>query len=1227
MKAEYKPSGDQPKAIEGLVRGLNEGMKKQTLLGVTGSGKSLVADTPMFVKKNNKMLVEPIGKCIDDFFDAHPQRIVKKNDTMVIELSRDDDSIEAYSFDPLTKKVSWKKVTQLVRHESPRTLFHVETTCGRTVTVTGDHNFFVLREGYLQLVETDTIQSGDYIPLPLRIPAPKQPLKALHLLDFVDSKKKRYISVPAFPVLWKKHQKTLRRFLSPAQLHHVLVTSGRMNETLFLTLIKRFPSLAKGATFGGKIKKYQVPFRYPVTNDLLQLLGYYIAEGHAEKTYVTISAGDKEVVNDITRITYVLGLRCHYRPGTYDYQVNSSLWSSLFAIWCGSHSYNKRLPSFWTQLSNTQLGVLLRAYFSGDGGVNGRQVTCATISHTLASDIVYALLRFGIVARTSKRTAKIPNKNITREYWQVSIAGKQSLETFAKEIGFSIDRKTVKLQSIISSVYNTNVDLIPLQDRLKNFRTTFGFSQKMLARACGVERSFISLIEHGKRLPSRLTFQKMISYLGADKSLTQDQECRKEVIDMKSYLGLYWTKIKKITKVRGETYVYDIAVEDHETFLAGYGGLFVHNTFTVANAIAETNRPTLVIAHNKTLAAQLCNEFREFFPDNAVEYFVSYYDYYQPEAYMPHSDTYIEKEAQINEEIDRLRHACTQALLSRRDVIIVASVSAIYGLGSPKEYEKIVVHLRKGEDLDRRGLTEQLIGLQFERTTADLKRGSFRLQGQVFEIMPVNDEKIYRFEISNRIDRIEYVDPVTRKVIREVEDAWFFPAKHYVAGPEARERAFTSIKEELQQQLDAFQKKGKVLEYERLKRRVAYDLEMIKNIGFCNGIENYSRHFDGRNPGEPPFTLLDYFYECSPDFLTVIDESHVTVPQIRGMYAGDRARKDTLVEHGFRLPSARDNRPLQYDEFEKRVAQTIYVSATPTEFELKESEQVVEQIVRPTGLVDPEVLIRPVTGNAEHKSQVEDVIERIQERVAKGERALVTTLTKKMAEDLSEHLRTTGLKVKYLHSDIDTLERVQILMALRTGEVEVIVGVNLLREGLDLPEVSLVAILDADKEGFLRSETSLIQTIGRAARNVNGLVVLYADHMTGSIERALKETSRRREIQLAYNEKHGITPKTIQKRIRNILEEFGISADAISEKKMGRGKRRGHSIADLDTMGDARPLKEILKEKEEQMREAAQKLEFELAALLRDEIRELRAKDSAGSTAKAGRARTKKKKV
>jgi excinuclease ABC subunit B len=622
-------------------------------------------------------------------------------------------------------------------------------------------------------------------------------------------------------------------------------------------------------------------------------------------------------------------------------------------------------------------------------------------------------------------------------------------------------------------------------------------------------------------------------------------------------------------------------------------------TFTIANAIAHIQRPTLVISHNKTLAAQLCNEFREFFPDNAVEYFVSYYDYYQPETYIAATDTYIEKEAQINEEIDRLRHACTQALMSRSDVIIVASVSCIYGLGSPEEYEQTVYHLEEGQKISRLELARKLIELQFERTNADLFLGLFRLHGQVLELMPVNEKVIYRFSISEKIDSIEKIDPITKKRIGAVKEIFLFPAKHYLINENRKQEAIKSIREELKERLQFFEKENKPLERERLERRVNYDLEMIENIGYCQGIENYSRHFDGRKSGEPPFTLLDYFKKASEEFLVVIDESHVTIPQIGGMYAGDFSRKKALIENGFRLPSAYDNRPLRYDEFEERAKRVIYVSATPGQKELKESAQIVEQIVRPTGLVDPEVVICPITEGGGKKSQIEDLIQRIKERIKQNERTLVTTLTKRMAEDLADYLEKEKIKVKYLHSDIKTLDRVEIITDLRKGNIDVIVGVNLLREGLDMPEVSLVAILDADKEGFLRNETSLIQTIGRAARNINGQVILYADKITDSIKKAVEETERRRQIQLDYNQKNGITPKTIEKEIKNILEQFGLENRSLYDKK------HCQKILEIDLTGDARPLEEIIKDKKQKMKEAAESLEFELAAILRDEIKEL----------------------
>ncbi|MDD4661665.1 MAG: excinuclease ABC subunit UvrB [Candidatus Pacebacteria bacterium] len=617
-------------------------------------------------------------------------------------------------------------------------------------------------------------------------------------------------------------------------------------------------------------------------------------------------------------------------------------------------------------------------------------------------------------------------------------------------------------------------------------------------------------------------------------------------------------------------------------------------TFTIANVINESKKPTLVISHNKTLAAQLCNEFREFFPDNAVEYFVSYYDYFQPESYLPHTDTYIEKEAQINDEIDRLRHASTQALLTRKDVVIVSSVSAIYGLGSPKEYEKIIFTFKKGDKIKHKELAKKLIEIHFERVATELKRGTFRLRGQVLEVMPVNEKVIYRFIISDEIEKIEVIDYLTRDLLEEIEMVNIFPATHYIINEEEKVSAVESIRKELEERLKYFKKEKKLVEYERLKKRVNYDLEMIENIGYCQGIENYSAHFDKRSSGEPPFTLLDYFKNTQEDFLIVIDESHVTLPQIRAMYNGDKARKKALIDNGFRLPSAYDNRPLKYSEFDDLIKNVIYVSATPAQEEMLSSENIVEQIVRPTGLIDPKIEIRPIVSSSSNLSQIDDLIKEIEKQVEKGEKTLVTTLSKRMAEDLTSFLEDKKFKVKYLHSDIKTLDRVGIITDLRKGLIDIIVGVNLIREGLDIPEVSLVAILDADKEGFLRNETSLIQTIGRAARNENGKVILYADNITESISKAISETERRREVQLKYNKDNNITPKTIKKAITNILDQFNL--DKSREKKQ---------LVKLDLLGDSRKLKEILKEKKKQMAEAAEKLEFELAALLRDEVKEL----------------------
>lgn len=626
----------------------------------------------------------------------------------------------------------------------------------------------------------------------------------------------------------------------------------------------------------------------------------------------------------------------------------------------------------------------------------------------------------------------------------------------------------------------------------------------------------------------------------------------------------------------------------HQTLLGATG---TGKTFTIAQTIAKLNRPTLVIAHNKTLAAQLCSEFKEFFPNNAVSYFVSYYDYYQPEAYIPSSDTYIEKDSSINDEIDKLRHSATSSLFERRDVIIVASVSCIYGLGSPKEYGSLVLSLRVGMEKPRNEILSKLVDIQYQRNDINFVRGTFRVRGDVIEIFPASrDEHAVRVELfGDEIERITEIDVLTGELVGEREHIAIFPASHFVTQEETMKVALKNIEKELEERLEELRANGKLLEAQRLEQRTRYDIEMMSEMGFCSGIENYSGPLTFRERGATPYTLLDYFPD---DMLVVIDESHVTLPQIRAMYNGDRARKEVLVEHGFRLPSALDNRPLRFEEFEEKVGQIIYVSATPGPYELEHCPTMIEQIIRPTGLLDPVVEIRPTKG------QIDDLIGEIRDRIAKDERVLVTTLTKKMAEDLTDYLKEIGIKVRYLHSDVKTLERMAILRDLRLGTFHVLIGINLLREGLDLPEVSLVAILDADKEGFLRAERSLIQTIGRAARNSEGHVIMYADKVTDSMDKAMKETERRRTIQIAYNEKHGITPQTIRKKVRDVIEATKVAeqkADYLTDAAKQKMSKKDRAL--------------MIERLEAEMKEAAKNLQFERAAELRDALLELRAQD------------------
>lgn len=626
-----------------------------------------------------------------------------------------------------------------------------------------------------------------------------------------------------------------------------------------------------------------------------------------------------------------------------------------------------------------------------------------------------------------------------------------------------------------------------------------------------------------------------------------------------------------------------------ERFLTLKGVTGSGKTFTMANVIERVQKPTLVLAHNKTLAAQLCSEFKEFFPNNCVEYFVSYYDYYQPEAYVPHTDTYIEKDAQINEEIDKLRHSATAALFERKDVIIVASVSCIYGLGDPEDYRDLVLSLRKGMIKDRDEVLRKLVDIQYMRNDINFVRGTFRVRGDVLEIFPAaSSDKAIRVDFfGDEIERILEFDSLTGNVVGERQHVFIYPASHYATTNEKLQKAIVSIEEELQQRVKELREQDKILEAQRLLQRTNFDIEMMQELGYCSGIENYSRHISGRKPGSAPYTLLDFFPK---DYLMIIDESHVTIPQVRGMYFGDRSRKDTLVEYGFRLPSAYDNRPLNFQEFEGKLNQVIFVSATPADYEKEKSSRIVEQLIRPTGLLDPEIVVKPVKG------QIDDLIGEIKQRIDKNQRVLVTTLTKKMAEDLTSYLKEMDIKVRYLHSDVDTLERMEIIRDLRLGEFDVLVGINLLREGLDLPEVSLVAILDADKEGFLRSETSLIQTIGRAARNVDGKVIMYADSITDSMRKAISETNRRRKIQSDYNKEHGITPKTIYKAVREVIEATKTGEEI--EKYNAKSKEKMNK----------EEIKTIIEALEQEMKEYAKNLQFEKAAELRDRIKELKDK-------------------
>jgi excinuclease ABC subunit B len=778
----------------------------------------------------------------------------------------------------------------------------------------------------------------------------------------------------------------------------------------------------------------------------------------------------------------------------------------------------------------------------------------------------------------------------------VAISGADDLASFRKCIGFSHPEKAVRLAAFAARDGNTNVDVVPIDGAdLRRLRQSLAMRQTDVAALAECCRPMISMIEGGKRQPSRTLLRCILDRLEvvARRASVADIEWWTTWKALRSLCSIRWTPVGRVEVVCYEhPYVYDLSVPGPETFFAGNGGLLVHNTFSVANVIEAVNRPTLVLAPNKTLAAQLYGEFKDFFPHNAVEYFVSYYDYYQPEAYVPSSDTYIEKDASINQHIEQMRLSATKAIIERRDTVIVASVSAIYGLGDPGSYLKMVLHLDRGDRVDQRYILVRLAELQYNRNDMVFQRGSYRVRGDVIDVFPAESEKeAVRIELfDDVIENISVFDPLTGEVVNRVPRFTIFPKTHYVTPRERIIAVLDDIKDELADRLAYLKEHNKLVEAQRLEQRTRFDLEMIRELGYCSGIENYSRYLSGRQPGEPPPTLFDYLPK---DSLLIVDESHVTIPQIGAMFKGDRSRKETLVEYGFRLPSALDNRPLRFDEWQALAPQMIFVSATPGPYEGRTAGQVVEQVVRPTGLVDPMIEVRPAS------TQVDDLFGEIQLTVAQGERVLVTTLTKRMAEDLTEYLDEHGVRVRYLHSDIDTIERMEIIRDLRMGEFDVLVGINLLREGLDMPEVSLVAILDADKEGFLRSGGSLIQTIGRAARNLRGRAIMYADQMTGSMERAIGETERRRNKQIEFNLKHGITPKSIKKSIADVMEGARAPAPGQAPRRQAEAERK-RQFADVPT--DPKALGKLLAKMETEMLQHARDLEFEEAARLRDEI-------------------------
>ncbi len=1166
LVTDLKPAGDQPKAIEELLNNLEKGVKEQVLLGATGTGKSLHPEERIIIGERYRGEIRWAIKKIGDFVGELSKKfpVVRNGEDLLVLLP--EERYYTITLSPRNFDVEIKPLYGVSFHMEDKLLYEIELEDGRKIKTTGDHNFYVLSEDGFILKKSSELGGNDFVPIPRKFPDIGKKFNNVFLTDFIKPSERIFI-IPSSDIYEEFVEKCYGERSGYKLKRAYLCGELGIPFTKCKDFVEAYKDKLHIKTQGGNI----FPNRLELDRELLEFIGLYIAEGLSTARYMVISTTDEYYKKLTIRIAEKYNMKVGFRDHK-DIVIYSTLFSQFISAMCGSNSESKRLPPFWINLSNEQLSCLLRALFDGDGSVERYFISLTTKSKALTNDLLYALLKLGIWGRVRNVFKKVTNsKHDGNIYFVISIYGEDA-EKFVNTIGFNSEEKSKRALSLLNMKRNTNKDIIPyLGDELRNLRLEAGkFQREIKGSLC---RQTVSSVELGKRFPSVKTFTRILESF--------KDNC------LYKYANVRWSRIKSVKEVPYSGYVYDLSVKDNETFLAGFGGMFVHNTFTLANVIALYNKPTLVIAHNKILAAQLYREFKELFPNNAVEYFISYYDYYQPEAYIPEKDLYIEKDASINETLERYRHSATISVLERRDVIVVASVSCIYGLGSPEHYQSLRVKVAKGLRFPLSKVVRKLVEIGYERNDYALRRATFSVKGDAIEIVPSHSEDyLVRIELwDDEVDRIVILDTINRHIISEIEEYSFFPASHYIAPRPTVEEALDQIERDLHERVKWFESKNRLVEAKRLYQRTMHDIEMIREIGHCKGIENYSRYFDGREPGEPPFTLLDYFPE---DFLLIIDESHVTVPQIRAMYNGDRSRKEKLVEYGWRLPSALDNRPLKFSEFLERINQVIYVSATPSEWEIRRSKGViVEQIVRPTGLVDPEIEVAPKQG------QIERLIKEIKLRKTRNERAIVLTTTKRLAEEVADYLFERGIKTKYLHSDLDAIARAHVVKELREGTIDAVVGVNLLREGLDLPEVSLVAILDADKEGFLRSYTSLIQTIGRAARNVNGKAILFADRITESMKRAIEETERRRKIQQEYNKKHGITPKTIVKPVKELL-----AIEDLDFVKLPENVPKG-----IKTEED---VIERINKLEKEMWKCAQKWEFEKAAKLRDEIKRLK---------------------